>query len=184
MSLNLKWLPSVDLGDMDDLDNAEIMKYNFALEVNDLRTTGQEIGRNAEDKEDIKLVTTTSDIASWFKTRFTSCLSGCGFQFSSEKPVDYTIQFDILDYYVLEESLYRGRLKTKVHLKDNNGNIVWEDLIVGKSSPWGQSFSRENYLNVLSNVIIDNIKELLEKSQLVPSLGKKAGTSKSNGQDI
>jgi hypothetical protein len=169
---------------MDELDNSEILKYNIALEVNDLRTTGQEIGRNAEDKEYIKLVTTTSDIGSWLKNRFSFCLSGCGFQFSAEKTVDYTIQFEILDYYVLEESLYRGRLKTKVHLIDKDGNIVWEDLIIGKPSPWGQSFSKENYLNVLSNVIIDNIKELLENSQLVPSLGKKVVFPKGNGQDI
>jgi hypothetical protein len=184
MSLKLKWLPSIDLEDLDWIDEAELMKKNFKLEINDIRTTGKEVGSNIEDRSRVRSVTTDTDIASWLKNRFTYCLANYGFIFNESNPADYTVRFDIIDYYVTEDNMYKGKLKAKITLKNSNGETLWEDVIVGKSSPWGKSYSKENYLNVLSNVIIDGITVLLKDTSFMSSLEKKSTDENKKSTDI
>lgn len=184
MSLKLKWLPSIDLDDLDWIDETELMKKNFNIEINDLRTSGNEVGSNIEDRSRTRAVTTETDIAAWLKNRFTHCLSNYGFIFNESSPADFTVRFDIIDYYVTEDNMYKGKLKAKVYLKNGSGENLWEDVIVGKSSPWGKSYSKENYLNVLSNVIIDGIKVLLKDTAFLSSLEKKSPVSTEKSTDI
>jgi hypothetical protein len=184
MSLKLKWLPSIDLEELDWIDESKLMKKNFKIEINDLRTTGKEVGSNIENRSRNKIVKTETDIASWLKNRFTFCLSNYGFIFNESSPAEYTIRFDIIDYYVTEDNMYKGKLKAKVYLKNNNNETLWEDVIIGKSSPWGRSYSRENYLNVLSNVIIDGVKVLLKDTSFLSSLEKKVPAKNGNDVDI
>ncbi|HEX2959500.1 MAG TPA: hypothetical protein VHO70_21880 [Chitinispirillaceae bacterium] len=183
MSLKLKWLPSIDLEELDWIDNTELMKKNFKLEINDLRTTGKEVGSNIEARSHDKAVTTETDIMSWLKNRFTFCLSNYGFIFNESNLSDYTIRFDIIEYYVTEDNMYKGKLKAKVYLK-NKEEILWEDIVVGKSSPWGKSYSKENYLNVLSNVIIDATKVLLKDTPFLSSFEKKTPAKNEKSIDI
>ncbi len=184
MSIKLKWLPSIDLEELDWIDETDLMKKNFSIEINDLRTSGNEVGSNIEDRSRTKLVTTETDLPSWLKNRLTFCLSNYGFIFNESNPADFSIRFDIIDYYVTEDNIYKGKLKAKVYLKNSSGETLWEDLIVGKSSPWGKSFSKENYLNVLSNVIIDGVKVLLKDTAFISSLDKKSPVRTEKSTDI
>lgn len=184
MSLKLNWFPSIDLEELDWIDETDLMKKNFKIEINDLRTTGKEVGSNIEDRSRTKLVTTETDIPGWLKNRFTFCLSNYGFIFNESSPADFTIRFDVIDYYVTEDNMYKGKLKAKVYLKNSSGEVIWEDVIVGKSSPWGKSYSKENYLNVLSNVIIDGVKVLLKDTAFFSSLDKTSPVENKKSTDI
>ena len=174
MTIDLQWLPSTDIDKIDEIDFSKILNHTFFLDVIDKRTTGNEIGRNEEDKDKglIKKVFTKSDITSFIKTNTNKCLSKYAIELSGKESADITIQLEVLDYYVLEESTYKGMLKTKVTLLSKEGNSLVKTLTVGESKPWGKSFSKDNYLNALSNCIIENTSAILSNKEVQNALNE------------
>lgn len=168
MTFNLVWLPSISLDEIDNVDFSKLMKHKYLIEVTDDRDVKEEIGRNVENKDKgiIKKVFTKSNVSEFVKKNTINCFKKYGLDLTSNDTSKITIRLQIIEYYVLEESIYKGILKTKVVLLDKNSNEILKTLTIGESRPWGKSFSKENYLNTLSNCIIDNVKSILKNKEI------------------
>jgi len=61
---------------------------------------------------------------------------------------------------VEEREEYRGRVALALTVNDAAGKQVWSGQVVGRAKTWGRSYSAQNYLEVLSNSLLDAIDEL------------------------
>lgn len=160
MDIILKWQPSDDLDQIDNLNLNLFSKYKFSINVIDERTQKEYLGKNIENERKTKYVYTSTNIIEWIRNNFVKMYNSYGVNLY--KDGNYTLNYRVLDFSATEENIYNAILKTKLEVVDNSTQkIVWQTMIITKSRPWGGSFEEEMYQRCLSNVIIQNIREFL-----------------------
>lgn len=129
------------------------------------------IGENTENEKQKKQVVTNSDIVDFITRKFSSVLSDFGLQIVTESP-DYTLDGDILEFFVMESNVYNSRAKLNLVLK-KGGNVVWRETVIGKNTRFGRSYKMENYMETLADSLIDMTYNLLDNADFIKSFPTK-----------
>ncbi len=171
--INLKFRPTSSLADYDNLDLSGLSSLSISFgDFIDEREDKELIGENREDEEKGKIlpVTTATPVSEFLKETFSKLFKDIDLKVSEGSPK--TIEIKIIKFFVEERNLYKAEVWLDVKLKKGN-EILWEDRIMGSAKRFGRSYKLENYLEVLSDAIIDCFASLFQNGKFTRALKEK-----------
>ena len=179
--VTLKWTPSDDVHEKAFVDVKALSELNVNIPaVIDNRSEKECIGKNIENGGNRRYVT-DSDIAEWATIHVRKILDH--FKVSSHgKDADLLLQFSLVNFFVTEESIYKGNVSFLVTAKGKDGSMIWEDAIHGDSNRWGRSYSVNNYLECICNAFVDAVYALVANKKFIEAVDRWAGHSKNDNQ--
>jgi hypothetical protein len=159
----LVWKPTDAVSSYDAIDLTVFQNVTFVVHLfNDVRKKPSEIGKNVEKRfsSEVRYVSTRDNVSAWLADRFGEVLSE--FEIDVVKTDGtYTLEGDIVKFYVTEESMYKADVGLKMRLLSKSG-VVWEGMVTASSTRWGSSYKAENYYEGLSNAVISAVHSLLK----------------------
>ena len=159
----LVWKPTDAVSSYDAIDLTVFQNVTFVVhQFNDVRKKPSEIGKNIEKRSssDVRYVSTRDNVPAWLANRFGEVLSE--FEIDVVKTDGtYTLEGDVVKFYVTEESMYKADVGLKMRLLSKSG-VVWEGMVTASSTRWGSSYKAENYYEGLSNAVISAVHSLLK----------------------
>ncbi len=160
----LVWKPTELAKSYEAIDLTFYQKVTFTIKpFNDLRKNPAEIGQNLEKKgnKEPLSVTTKDNVAAWLTDGFSKTLS----QFEldvAKSDGTFTLEADIVKFFVVEESLYKADIGLKIRLLSKTGAVVWEGMATAGNKRWGVSYKADNYYELLSNTCMDLVYNLIK----------------------
>ena len=134
----------------------------------DQRDNKAEIARNVENSEP-KLVTTKDDVSKWCTDRFRELLQQYAFDLR-ENGETVQLRGEVVQFYVLEDNLYRGAVGLKITAEAPDKSMLWQGLVTGTSQRFGRSYSEENYYETLSDAYIEAVQNLVKDEGFAKAL--------------
>lgn len=151
--VELMWKGTSDLKEFSGVNIDKMSSHKIAIEkFKDNRKNPARVGENRESKE-ILPVETTSDVAGFVTDNLKTTLTKAGLDIAKDK-ADYTLTGEINDYFITETTTYKGNITLKLRL-NKGGKTVWQGVVRGNNSRFGKSYKLDNYLESLSDVIVD-----------------------------
>lgn len=180
--VTLRWIPSDDVHEKTFINVKAMAKLNVKIPaVIDNRSEKDCIGRNIEESRNKRYVT-DSDIAEWATKHVRKILDH--FKISSRgKGADIVLQFSLVNFFVTEESIYKGNVSFLVTAKGNDGSMIWEGAVHGDSNRWGRSYSPNNYLECICNAFVDAVYALVANNKFIAAVDIWAGHLKNGNQE-
>ena len=174
LDIPLEWKPSREIKATPDMDLMLLQRKKIEVKLfNDLRSNQSEIGRNVEKKftDEDRLVTTKDNVAEWLTRNFTEVLTDLNVLTTKEQGDAY-LTADIQKFYVKESGRYSASILLKMQLLSREGEVLWENIILGASNNWGVFFKKDNYNEGLSNACIDAANNLVRNEGFKEGLRK------------
>jgi hypothetical protein len=162
--LSLEWKPTKDIRTFKAIDISVFQNAHFAVKsFKDLRKKPAEIGVNIDKKySERELPVTTKDhVADWLTYHFSKALSNFEIDVVKEKS-NFTLEADIIKFYVIEESLYKAEVALKIRLLSKANTVIWEEMISGNATRFGKSYFALNYFETLSDAVLSAVHSLLQ----------------------
>ena len=78
--------------------------------------------------------------------------------------------FELVQFYIVEDAVYKADVAIKTKVQDSQGTTLWEGMARGESNRWGRSFRKKNFTEAMSNAVVDAIYYLLQDKELYMSL--------------
>lgn len=167
-NVNLLWKPTNSLKDLNSLNIGSIQTKVKIAKFTDGRSAKEKekIGENLEGSEP-KPVTTKSDVPAFVTENFTNVLKKTGLEIGGDGSV--TLTGEILEYFVKETNTYEGTLRVKVFLKKGD-KVLWKGVITANETRFGRSYKYDNYMEVLSDSLINFTAELMKNTEFRAAL--------------
>jgi hypothetical protein len=160
----LQWKPTEDVRALKAIDLSVFKNAQFVIRpFNDLRKNPAEIGVNRERRfsNNDLLVTTKDHVVQWVTYQFSRTLSDSAIALVKDNG-NFTLEADIVKFYVIEKSVYKGDVALKIRLLSKSNALLWEGMISGDSTRFGRSYQVDNYYECLSNAVIFAVHSLLQ----------------------
>ncbi|MHB8416695.1 MAG: hypothetical protein ACYDCL_01375 [Myxococcales bacterium] len=120
------------------------------------------IGENTEKKTP-RPVTTSSQVAAFVTQHLADALQELHASIV-DRDGSRQLGGSVKQFFVNEESSYRGTVVLQLTLTDAKGRALWTGSATGHAEHNGHSFSAENYAETLSDSVVDAVRDLF-KSQ-------------------
>lgn len=170
--VNLKFKPTSTLSDYDNLDLSGLSKVSLSLgNFTDEREDKNLIGENKEEEDKGKVlpVTTATPVDQFLKETFSKLFKDVGVKINDLSPK--VLEINIIKFYAEERNLYKAEVWLDIKIKKEN-SILWEDRVMGNARRFGRSYKLDNYLEVLSDAIIDLFASLFQNGKFLEALKK------------
>lgn len=178
VDIELAWKPTTETSEFQKHSFQNIASVDLYVEnFTDGRkiTPIRRIGENIEEAKDFLPVETRADVPAWITAHTAQVLKDVGLKIVNEKS-QYILSGEIKEFFVSETDTYAGVLKIHFILKKGN-QLVWQGDIVGKNTRSGRSYKYENYMETLSDSLIDACYQLLENDGFKSAFPTKTGKS-------
>lgn len=168
-AIELQWKATTDLKEVRAANLASIVSSIAIPTFKDSRKVepANKIGENTEGKIPLP-VTTKSDVSQFVTDNVKEIFRKSGLNLADAK-ADYTLNGEIVDYFVTETNNYNGNLKINLTLLKAD-KPIWKGTVVGTNKRFGRSYKLDNYLESLSDLVVDFATKLATnhdfKSQL------------------
>lgn len=168
--ISLKFTPTSSLADYENLDLSGLSSVSISLgNFIDERENKELIGENREDEDKGKIlqVTTAIPVSDFLKEVYKKLLKDVGIKIvdGSQK----ILEVNIVKFYVEERNLYKAEVWLDVKLK-KDGYLIFSERVMGSVKKFGRSYKLENYLEVLSDAIIDGFASLFQNGKFTKAL--------------
>jgi hypothetical protein len=170
-NVELLWRPTDDIDDIKKVLQPEFQGKKFhLLKIEDQRPADQikKIGANKEKPGKEFLVTTENDVIAFIQMNLTKVLGQVSVDLD-EKNAGYTIRAKVKDFFVEENPSYRGSLVMSVEVS-KGPKVLWQGVVSGTNKRFGRSYSYNNYMESLSDSIMDFAKHLVSNKTLASKL--------------
>ncbi len=157
-TIPLVWKPTTTLNKAGVTEMTGRANVPVRVEVTDNRPDTKAIGRNSEELPPRK-VTTSDDVAAFVNDNLSQLLAGSGLT-EIDSSGSAVLKAEIQRFFVEESNTYRGDVRLKFTLVDASGNNVWTGIASGASTRFGRSYRAENYYEVLSDSLVDAVRQL------------------------
>ena len=148
--------------DPKDFDIGSLSKHKFKIApFQDERkmTPKNKIAENTEG-EKIRVVTAdTDDLSEYVTQNVTQVLDRSGLELATSGDA-FVITGVIKDLFVSEASLYKGSATIKYVVKKGD-QVVWSGVETGGSKRFGRSYKMENYMEAMSDALVDSLLKFL-----------------------
>jgi hypothetical protein len=176
-NIALQWRPTTTFAEMGAVNLTGLEKAAIKLEpLVDKRDKAdpQLIGENREGeaKKQILPVTTKDNVPEFCTTNIGIVLKKLGLPMVDDNPT-VIIGGDLMSFFVTETDVYVGEVTIKAKVTDVKGNVLWTGMANGASKRWGRSYKDENYLEVLTDSVMDAISGLLKDTRFIDALAGK-----------
>ncbi|MFZ3229487.1 MAG: hypothetical protein WA160_04730 [Pseudobdellovibrio sp.] len=143
-----------------------IDKFKDSRTVNPKNKIGE--NKEHEEKGIILPVTTSSDISAFVTENFMDTLKQTGLEIVQTNS-NFVLTGEITDYFVTEINTYQGNLTVRMTLS-KDGKVIWKSTITGTNKRFGRSYSLENYLETLSDTIVEFTTGLAKDPEFIEKL--------------
>ena len=170
-NVELKWRATTDLKDLVDANLGALPAKITIAKFKDARTVEpkNKVGENKEDEKGGALpVTTSSDVSDFVTENLRQTLKKSGLDVVDSGGT-YTLNGEITDYFVTETNTYQGNLMVKLTLT-KGGKVVWKNTVIGTNKRFGRSYKLDNYLETLSDTVVDFATKLAQNSDFKAQL--------------
>jgi hypothetical protein len=158
----LKWAPTQSLSEMGPLDvSGPLLTTSVHVDTfSDTRQNPATIAENREKPANVRPVTTSTDVASYFTEHLRDSMKVAGLNVV-DGPGDVTVSGKIREFFVTETDLYRGNLSLLVSVKNAEGKELWSGVIGGAAEHFGRSYRADNYCETISDMVLRATYNLL-----------------------
>jgi uncharacterized lipoprotein YajG len=157
LDVPLAWKPTDNASTINSAA-ASSQLYKIAA-FTDARENKKEIAKNIEDKK-VKIVTTRDNVADWCRDRFKDAMGRHGFKVV-EDHASVIVKGEVLQFYVVEDSVYKANVKIKLTAENAEGKALWEGEMSGEANRFGHSYSMENYYEALSDAYLGAVDDFI-----------------------
>jgi hypothetical protein len=170
--VELKWKSTTDLKEITGANlgsisaKIQIPKFKDARNVDPMTKVGE--NKEKADKGIILPVTTTTDIADFVTNNFKEVLRKTGLTLVDGK-ADYTLNGEITEYFVNETDMYNGSMIVKLTLLKGD-KPIWKGTVAGTNKRFGRSYKLDNYLETLSDLVVDFATKLATTAEFKAQL--------------
>jgi hypothetical protein len=162
------WKPT---NDTKDFDASGLAKYKFKiLPFSDERrvTPRNKIAENTENETPRAVLADTDNMSPFVTENIEKTLSASGLEIVSSGE-SYQISGAIKDLFVNESNLYKGTVTIRYIVK-KGGKEVYNEIKTGSSKRFGRSYKMENYMESISDALVDSLMKFLNDSALKSAL--------------
>src|SRR5262249_43778334 len=161
----LQWRPTSDLR----LGAVQMTQTAIQFETfQDIRDNKEAIGENAEDDKP-KPVTTRDDVGAFVSKHMRELFDRAGL-----KTVDsggaVTLKGEVKQFFVRETSTYKSEVIVHVAVVARDGKTLWSGMASGDASRFGRSYKLENYMEVLSDAVVNAASSMLQSAEFQKAL--------------
>ena len=151
----LKWTPTGNLAEMGPLDiSGPLLTMSIRVDTfADSRQNPATVGENREKAANIRIVTTSTNVASYVTEHLRDSMRGAGLNIV-DGAGDVSVSGEIREFFVTETDLYRGNLSLLVSLKDKEGKELWRGVVGGGAEHFGRSYRAKNYFETISDMVL------------------------------
>jgi hypothetical protein len=160
----LAWKPTDEIGDLGTVDLTGLGDVEVRVQpFTDDRDEPAKIGANVEDADEgTTLEVTTSDaIGPWVADRFAWAIDQFGID-STDEGGTVILEGEVKRFFVTESHTYASDVGVKISLKAPDGKVLWEGLANGAATRFGRSYKADNYMEVLSDAVLQAAFDLLK----------------------
>jgi len=157
------WKPTDDTS---DFQVGSLANHKFKIgKFTDARKTKpkNQFGENVEGQDKRIASADTSDFGPFVADGITQTLQKAGMDIV-DKGAQLTLSGTIRDYSVREENTYVGNCAIKYTLSKGD-KVVWTGVYTGSAKRFGRSYKMDNYMETLSDSLMDTLKKLLNDSE-------------------
>lgn len=168
----LKYKPTSTLSDYDNLDLSGLSTVSLSLGAfTDEREDKSLIGENKEEEDRGKIlpVTTATPVGDFLKEVFKKLFKDVGIKINESS--SKVLELKVIKFYVEERNLYKAETWFDIKLL-KDGTILWEDRIMGSAKRFGRSYKLDNYLESLSDSILDAFASLFQNGKFLEAIKK------------
>jgi hypothetical protein len=172
-NIPLKWTPTSPLAEWGvvDISGAMLTKKIHIEAFVDTRQNPSLIAENREKADNVKQVTTSSDVGAFVADHLKDSLHGAGLNIV-DGAADVNISGEIRQFFVTEVNTYGGAISLLIHVKDGTGKELWTGVVTGDSTRWGRSYSAANYYETMSDMVLSATHNLLANQGFHDALAK------------
>jgi hypothetical protein len=151
----LKWTPTENLAEMGPLDiSGPLLTMSIHVDTfADSRQNPATVGENREKAASIRVVTTSTNVASYVTEHLRDSMQGAGLNIV-DGAGDVSVSGEIREFFVTETDLYRGNLSLLVSLKNKEGKELWSGVVIGGAEHFGRSYRAKNYFETISDMVL------------------------------
>ena len=166
VDVELRFKNTTDMKDFSKLNLEKIIQHKFKIiDFKDNRSAPlSRVGLNMEKVNQPLTVDTKSNVADFVTDSFTTILKKAGLDIAKTGE-DLTLTADINDFMVNETNTYMGNLTLRIRIAKGE-KVIWQGVVTGTSSHFGRSYKLDNYLEVMSDSIVDATLNLLKNEDL------------------
>jgi hypothetical protein len=129
-------------------------------EFSDARKMPELLGEyRRKDRPEVYRVTTKDNMGAFVTEGIRKSLENAGLS-TVKSGGEITISGELIKYFVAEASVYKGESEIAVHIKDAQGQSLWNGVVKSTQERWGISYKADNYFEVLSDLIINTVNTL------------------------
>jgi hypothetical protein len=163
----LQWRPTSQL----QLGTMQMTQTPIQFEpFHDVRDDRQAIGENRE-QDTPRPVTTTADVGAFVSTHMRELFDRAGLK-TVDTNADVIIKGEVTQFFVRETSTYRAEVAVRLTVVGRDGKTLWHGLASGDATRFGRSYKLENYLEVLSDSIVNTVSSMLESTEFQNALSE------------
>ena len=172
-NIPLKWSPTSTLSEWGavDLSGATITTKIHWDGLTDARENPTLVAENREKENNIRTLTTSTDVAAFVSDHMKESVHGAGLNVV-DSGADVSVSGELRKFFVTETGTYNGEISVLVHVKNGAGKELWTGIISGDASRWGRSYNAANYFETMSNMILSATYNLLNNAGFRDSLAK------------
>ena len=160
LDVPLAWTPTGNASALSVLHEAAVASPQYKITAfTDARKNPQEIAKNIEDKK-ARIVSTRDNVADWCRDRFKEAMGRHGFKVVDDN-ASVVIKGEVLQFYVVEDSVYKANVRIKLTAENAAGKALWEGEMSGEATRFGRSYSMENYHETLSDAYLGAVDDFI-----------------------
>jgi hypothetical protein len=172
-NIPLKWSPTSTLSEWGavDLSGATITTKIHWDGLTDARDNPTLVAENREKENNIRTLTTSTDVAAFVSDHMKESVHGAGLNVV-DSGADVSVSGELRKFFVTETGTYNGEISVLIHVKSAAGKELWTGIISGDASRWGRSYNAANYFETMSNMVLSATYNLLNNAGFRDSLAK------------
>ncbi len=159
LAIRLEWQPTDDLR---DLDNRPVPRGPWqALRVDpffDRRPNTQTVGENVQHGRPFPII--TSDLVGPFAAAGVRQVLAAQGVHADAADAQRILRGEVVQFFVREDNTYNADVVLHVQVQAQDGRVLWDATVAGRSKRWGRSMSPDNYAEAYGNALVEAAKNL------------------------
>ncbi len=166
--VNLDYTPTNLAPPPKDLGGASSIFLIFA----DKRKILDQIGENKEKKKIVPIKTSPEGVTAFIDKAFRKEFVKAGFNVvDNQDSAQKIIRITLLNLWAEESNIYEANVAAGLEIQDKTGAVLAGNNFMGVGKRWGRSYSEDEYRKVLSDAVVDLVKNMFRDAAFVKSMG-------------
>ncbi len=141
------------------------------IDFADQRKTRDQIGENIEKAQSVPIKADPAEVLAFFENAFKKEFKKVGLNIvESGSAAGKTLHVSVLNLWVQEKNTYQASLVTKVAVMDRSGKELFQETFRAVSQRWGLSYDEDNYRKVISDTVVELLKNIFNNEAFMKSL--------------